>query len=685
MNDTRELLQALLPAVARLRAAHRTTVIWLSSTFVALVAVRFGVAATLEGTDGGLSAGAVARLQLLDVGLMLTALGAAVFVAVSRFDRVLRGLARLLELVSTRVEMSATVEEREATTSAAMRALWWTGQAAEAGRVPRSAIERAFAALNPVPAQTSRVFCIVSTIERVRATAPVKLEVDIDVGVSGRGIGDADAAARALAWMVDALAAAQAPSQLFIRVNPGDSEASIGLEVGTSPAGVLVPGDYSGSHPAVDLNGLAEAAAVVADATGVPLKLLTSGRVRFVAELPYRAATSATLSDSSAISAADVTPPAGTAFDEATTGAWMKTGGRKPVSTARMGRPAVERRLPPLPVDDNAVTNPMDRFDDDISGWEEAAELLTSQDVIPVTVSPRAWAVEDTQTVVTVSDDQPMGSGLFEGPDTYAVSPSPRVERTTGTTPIVPDDGSEHRALLVDHDPMARWNVSGILMQLGFEVEAVRDGESALQAIGNTRFSLVVLDTHLPDINGFQTAIRIRAALGESGPPIVALTTVESDAERARCEAAGIDALLTKPVDEVAFRAILRPLVSSVSATTTVDRDLLEQLEGIQRASEQPELVQRMIATFIERAENAFRAFDLGFDEADSALVRVTAERLRRQCATLGAVRMEEMSQRVSAALREGGLKSARPLVDSLHDEFDRVRPVLTARLEVRA
>ncbi len=389
--------------------------------------------------------------------------------------------------------------------------------------------------------------------------------------------------------------------------------------------------------------------------------------------------------------------------DDAETGVWRKTEDERNSPPTMRIHPAEEPAAasPRMPIATGARdgvinddTIPVPKLLADASGWSEGVELMDSGDLMSVSGSVSSWTVRDTQLVDVVPESSSSTDApLFAGPGVYGVEPSPRVERTDGSTPVVQrsDDAHtvarERRVLVVDDDAMARWSLTGQLSLFGYSVDAVAGGKAALEALSKRSYDAVLLDTYMPDMNGFETAARIRATSG-SRVPIIALSDIDSAAERARCEAAGIDEFVKKPFDGEALAAVVDQLVTARRSTESgafapdgLDPEVLQRLEGIQTASEQPDLVQRMVGTFIERAENAFTAFDLGFDEADPALIRVTAERLRRSCATLGAVTMEEISGQVSSALAQGDLDGAKPLVSALEAEFARVRPALLARV----
>ena len=64
--------------------------------------------------------------------------------------------------------------------------------------------------------------------------------------------------------------------------------------------------------------------------------------------------------------------------------------------------------------------------------------------------------------------------------------------------------------LLVDDEPLITDSLTYSLKREGFDVEAVADGNSALEAVENLEPDLIVLDLMLPDISGFEVCRRLR-------------------------------------------------------------------------------------------------------------------------------------------------------------------------------
>ena len=98
-----------------------------------------------------------------------------------------------------------------------------------------------------------------------------------------------------------------------------------------------------------------------------------------------------------------------------------------------------------------------------------------------------------------------------------------------------------------------------LLQQLGAKVKVVGDGEAALRLFEQARPELVLMDVHMPGMDGFQVTQRMRAMEHPSRPsvPIVALTANAMPGTRERCLDAGMTDYLSKPIHKAELSAML--------------------------------------------------------------------------------------------------------------------------------
>lgn len=123
------------------------------------------------------------------------------------------------------------------------------------------------------------------------------------------------------------------------------------------------------------------------------------------------------------------------------------------------------------------------------------------------------------------------------------------------------------RLLVVDDTPTNLLVARLLLSAEGHEVETARSGEEALAAAAGRRFDAILLDIHMPEMDGPETLRRLRAS--GLGAPVIALTADAMAGDRARYVAMGMDGYAAKPLD---MQALLAEL-ARVTATVATDAE----------------------------------------------------------------------------------------------------------------
>lgn len=119
------------------------------------------------------------------------------------------------------------------------------------------------------------------------------------------------------------------------------------------------------------------------------------------------------------------------------------------------------------------------------------------------------------------------------------------------------------RVLIVDDNKDAAEMLRTMLQLSGHAVDAVHDGEAAVETAATMKPDVILLDIGLPKLNGYEAAKQIRAQQGNRKMVIVALTGWGQDADRRRSADCGFDAHWVKPVDDQKLDRFLADLAVS--------------------------------------------------------------------------------------------------------------------------
>jgi PAS domain S-box-containing protein len=130
------------------------------------------------------------------------------------------------------------------------------------------------------------------------------------------------------------------------------------------------------------------------------------------------------------------------------------------------------------------------------------------------------------------------------------------------TSPLATETPEVTRArILVAEDNMVNQQVAVCLLEkLGYRADVVANGLEAIEASARVRYDLILMDCHMPEMDGWKVTTVIRTREQEQGTgrlPIIALTANAMEGDRDKCLNAGMDDYLAKPVQLENLRALL--------------------------------------------------------------------------------------------------------------------------------
>jgi CheY-like chemotaxis protein/HPt (histidine-containing phosphotransfer) domain-containing protein len=114
-----------------------------------------------------------------------------------------------------------------------------------------------------------------------------------------------------------------------------------------------------------------------------------------------------------------------------------------------------------------------------------------------------------------------------------------------------------------------------LLPRRGHTVHVAGDGRAALTALEQGSFDVMLLDIHMPELDGFQVVAVQRQREQGTGRhlPVIALTARSADGERERCLQAGMDDYLSKPVRAAELFAAIDRVVSGAGVSRPLELD----------------------------------------------------------------------------------------------------------------
>jgi CheY-like chemotaxis protein len=105
--------------------------------------------------------------------------------------------------------------------------------------------------------------------------------------------------------------------------------------------------------------------------------------------------------------------------------------------------------------------------------------------------------------------------------------------------------------LLAEDHPLNQKVALLLLERMGFDAHLAANGQQAVEAARKNRYDAILMDCHMPELDGFEATKAIREYEVGKGQhvPIIAVTALAMAGDRERCLAAGMDDYITKPID----------------------------------------------------------------------------------------------------------------------------------------
>jgi signal transduction histidine kinase/CheY-like chemotaxis protein len=222
-----------------------------------------------------------------------------------------------------------------------------------------------------------------------------------------------------------------------------------------------------------------------------------------------------------------------------------------------------------------------------------------------------------------------------QGSSFHFTFPLERATKASPSRPLVEDPTNLH-ILLVEDDELNQKVVTGLLAHRGSRVTVAANGLAALERLNHEDYDLILMDLHMPQMDGVETTQRIRQREGHTGDhiPIVGLTAFASTSERDRCLESGMDACLNKPLDLEKLFALVDPTSNSHIPTQTGSKLDIPTLRH--RFGGDPRLFEDIRDIFLGRYPDIVGAIDTALAAGDSDRVRENAHILKGMLSHFG-------------------------------------------------
>jgi two-component system sensor histidine kinase/response regulator len=231
------------------------------------------------------------------------------------------------------------------------------------------------------------------------------------------------------------------------------------------------------------------------------------------------------------------------------------------------------------------------------------------------------------------------------------------VEQATAASPlhVLVAEDNEFNAQLLEQ----------LLGRRGHHVRLAGNGREALDVAGEEAFDLLLLDVHMPELDGFQVARAVRERERTVGGhlPIIALTARSRKEDREQCLAAGMDDFLAKPIRAADLWATIDRIVGVRPPAES--SGLLDPRVIFAACAGDAAILEKICQAFRARLPSDLKAVQDALRDRDAPRLREAAHKLCGMVAAFSTLAGGVASQ-IEDYAAQGQLEEARPLVEQL-------------------
>lgn len=251
------------------------------------------------------------------------------------------------------------------------------------------------------------------------------------------------------------------------------------------------------------------------------------------------------------------------------------------------------------------------------------------------------------------------------------------------------------RILLVDDYPINRKVASTHLMSAGYTVDMAKDGSQAVEAFGNTRYDVILMDIQMPVMDGHTAARTIREkedAMGSSSAndnqrmlkrvPIIAMTAHAYIKDKEECLSAGMDDFISKPVRKKTLLDMVEKWISQ-----DPQPPLAEVPNDVSAGQEEPmdfstavdefgsrEVVMEVAQQLVHNIDKQIGIMSYAIDNGDLAQLQKESHTIKGGAGTIEAHPLSALAKKLEDTSQEGNKGAVESMFVEFKQEFERLK-----------
>lgn len=269
--------------------------------------------------------------------------------------------------------------------------------------------------------------------------------------------------------------------------------------------------------------------------------------------------------------------------------------------------------------------------------------------------------------------------------------------------PVLPTAGARaderrHVSVLVVDDNAVNLKVAcGMLARLGYDTVTADDGLQAVAEVeaamaAGRGFGAVLMDLHMPRMDGLEATGVLHQRFGANAPPVIALTADASAEDRDRCTAAGMDDYLAKPLQVAALAQVLERWTGPAHQAARWRRQAqsarvdFARLDNFRELDSDLSTARAIVELFLAQTPAQLHSLVEAQAGGDAPALAATAHALRGAAANLGAVTLADIGAQIETLATQGKPAAAtQPLVEQAQAAWPATQALLRQWMDAAA
>ena len=252
----------------------------------------------------------------------------------------------------------------------------------------------------------------------------------------------------------------------------------------------------------------------------------------------------------------------------------------------------------------------------------------------------------------------------------------------------------DYRVLIAEDNITNQQVTMGILTKLGLQAEVASNGLEVLHALETTPYDLVLMDVHMPEMDGLEATRKIRdpqSRVLNHSIPIIAMTALALEGDKMKCLEAGMDGYVTKPVEARTLVAALEkwlPAQGGASqktggepkdapATSGSDAPVFDRAALLRSVMNDAAFAREVVAGFRGDLPNQISILMGHVESKNTSLVMQQAHKIRGAAAAVGGFALSALAADLEQAGEAGDMPAVLTMLPELDAQFEALKEAM--------